>query len=276
MTSIVIWKNDESPLNPNLWVVADSRVSNDNRKLIDDATKIFQLPIIIKSPGKDGFFSNIYFQYSFGYCFAGSTLMGQNSYLSLLPLLSNLVSVESDIPSLREISNYALNYFQKTFVEYLEVHTINAMFEASIFGYCHVEKKLQAAHFYPTSKNEGMRITLKMENFDNGTSFLYLGDEKDLMKDKIYKYMEQKTEPGRPNSRAPRYAIEDAINDDSLKTIGGDIQLGIANSNGFEFYKICKPYEQGKPESYISYLGRELTPELSIIGKTRVGGYSMI
>ena len=92
MTSIVIWTNLEVAGNPSLWVVGDTRVSGSgSQPLIEDAAKVLGLPVVCRRPDAAGFFSETYFSHTLGYCFAGSTLMGQNSYLSLVPLLSNLV-----------------------------------------------------------------------------------------------------------------------------------------------------------------------------------------
>jgi len=118
MTAIAIWYNKEIETNPSLWVVSDSRVSKGASVLIEDAAKIFTLPIICKAPGTSDFFTDIYYQHSYGFCFAGSTLMGQNSFLALQPLLSNLSSAEHYIPSIEDIGNYVLNYLKKTFDDY--------------------------------------------------------------------------------------------------------------------------------------------------------------
>jgi hypothetical protein len=57
--------------------------SVDGNLLIADAVKILSLPIICRRPGPNGSFSEAYFVHTLGYCFAGSTLMGQNAILGL-------------------------------------------------------------------------------------------------------------------------------------------------------------------------------------------------
>ena len=94
MTAIVIWLNDENPQLPSLWVASDSRVSKSkDSRLIDDATKIFALPVVCRSASQNGFFTDITYYHTYGYCFAGSTLLGQNTFLALMPLLSNLITL---------------------------------------------------------------------------------------------------------------------------------------------------------------------------------------
>jgi hypothetical protein len=113
MTAIVIWLNNENPANPSLWIASDSRVSKHDSTLIDDAVKIFALPIVCRSPGKEGFFSQISYFHTYGYCFAGSTLLGQNTFLALIPLLSNLVTVERYIPQMSDVADFILEYNEK-------------------------------------------------------------------------------------------------------------------------------------------------------------------
>lgn len=122
MTAIAIWRNDEVNGNPSLWVAAGSTVSGgDGKPMIDDAVKILSLPIVCRRPGPNGFFSEAYFAHKLGYCFAGSTLMGQNAYLALLPVLSSLLSETSYIPSIYDIARQMLAYFKAVLDDYKRV-----------------------------------------------------------------------------------------------------------------------------------------------------------
>jgi hypothetical protein len=105
--------------------------------------------------------------------------------------------------------------------------------------------------------------------------FLYLGDEKKRMNIAIKEGFEKDPIPGRPTTRVPRHVVEDQIDNNSAPSIGGDIQLGIANIFGYQPYAIMKPRVTGEPEAYTSYLGRELTPDIMLIGNSMVGGLSM-
>ncbi|MFM6079751.1 MAG: hypothetical protein ACKPEO_22240 [Sphaerospermopsis kisseleviana] len=119
MTAIAIWFNDEYPDKPCLWVAGDSRVSkkektytgNDSYStLIEDAAKIFTLPVVCKNPDENGFYSKIYYYHSYGYCFAGNTLLGQNSFLALMPLLSNLIANDDYIPPMNCVAEFICQY----------------------------------------------------------------------------------------------------------------------------------------------------------------------
>jgi hypothetical protein len=58
MTAIAIWCNHEIAENPGLWIAADSLVSTSGgSKLINDGAKIFALPIMCRTAGRNGFFT---------------------------------------------------------------------------------------------------------------------------------------------------------------------------------------------------------------------------
>lgn len=278
MTAIAIWCNHEVPNNAALWVAADSRVSASNGSiLIEDGAKIFGLPVVCRSPGDDGFFSRVYHEHTYGYCFAGSTLMGQNTLLSITPLFSNLISTNSYVPSLSDIAQHALAHFRRSFDEYKQRMGQNAIFEAAVFGYCHKEQCLSAFHFSPKIGSDGIvHVELIPHKSMKDKQFIYLGDEKKVMRARIEEAFSRETVPGRAVTRIPRYVIQDSIDDDTFGSIGGDIQLAIADRFGFRPFTLCKPRVPGQPEAYMSHLGRELTPDIAQVGEAMVGMNGMV
>ncbi|MCK5771090.1 hypothetical protein [Algiphilus sp.] len=276
MTSIVIWPNFELNRYPSMWVVGDTRVSAaGGSPLLEDAAKIFGLPVVCRAPGQDGFFSQVYFEHSFGYCFAGSTLMGQNSYLSLVPLLSNLVSPNRYVPSMSDVAHFALKFIRRTFGEYKERAGPGAMFEAAIFGWCHVNQRLEIWHFQPKVQNDVYEIALFSHVDLQFKDFLYLGDEKQEVKRLIEAAFDEEAAPGRPPERSPRRVVDELIADGDRRSIGGDQQLAIANQFGFQPYTLLRPRVVGQPGAYMSYLGIELNQDNNAVGQAIVGGPGM-
>jgi len=282
MTAIVIWCNHEIAEKPALWLAADSLVSSGGSKLIGDAAKVFALPVICRSPGENGFFTERYYDHTYGYCFAGDTLLGQNAYLSLVPLLSNLFSSTSYIPSLADVARYVHTYLSHTYDDCKVGRANNAALEAALFGHCSITNTLSAYHFFPKKENDVFRMTLKPYENMQERQFLYLGDLKPHMCSQIKEALATDSTPmaewearskGRRLSRAPRYVIQDHINDESFPSIGGALQLGIADRFGFRAFPLCKPDVNGL--AIISYLGRELTQDLQYVGRALVGGEAM-
>jgi hypothetical protein len=186
MTAIAIWCNHEIEENPGLWIAADSLVSSGGSKLINDGAKVFALPIICSSAGKNGFFTERYYEHTYGYCFAGDTLLDQNAYLSLVPLLSNLFSSISYIPSLADVGRYVHAYLSHTYDDCKAGRAGNAVFEAALFGHCSITNTLSAYHFFLKTNESGV-FEVNCQSYDNmhEKEFLYLGDSEVHMRSQI-------------------------------------------------------------------------------------------
>ena len=268
MTAIAIWLNNEDPESPALWVASDSRVSRDqNDTLIDDAAKVFALPVVCRLPGENGFFSQIGFFHTYGYCFAGSTLLGQNTFLALMPLLSNLATTRNHAPLMADVASFIFNYLGRAFDDYKAIACENSAIEVALFGWCPSTQKQHIFHYFPDKDENGVYMLKCTDHTDlKEKSFVYLGDHRSDMTQKIQNAFDGDCEPGRPLSRTPRYVIEEHINNAEYKAIGGGLQLGIADRFGFRPFSICKPRVHGEPEAYLSYLGYELHQDIRSVG----------
>jgi hypothetical protein len=275
VTSIVVWPNFELPQTPSLWVVGDTLVSAAGQPLIGDAAKIFILPVICRSPGLQGFFSEEYFSHSLGYCFAGSTLMGQNSYLAIAPLLSNLISVNRYVPSMMDIAEFMMRHLERAYNQYKVQAAAFAAFEVCLFGWCHRENSLEVWHFFPKLRDGEMRMTSTRHASMVFGDFIYLGSHKDHASRLLKEAFAQPSKPGAPSQRAPRRVVQNLIDDEAYPEIGGDQQLAIADQHGFQAYTLLRPRALGSPEAFMSYLGIELSVENSSVGEARVGGPGM-
>lgn len=270
MTAIAIWRNDEVAGNPSLWVVADSKVSGSGgQQLIKDAVKVMSLPIICRGPDADGFFSDAYFVHTLGYCFAGSTLMGQNTFLGLSMLLSNLMSTTTYIPSMEDIARQILAYLKVSFRDYSSIAAEQSLFETALFGYCHRTRQLEIFVFRPKLVNSVFEVSIEAFQDLRTHDFVYLGDDKAAIRQEIAEAFAGQAVPGRPIERAPRFVIQDRIASGESPTIGGDLQLAIANRFGLQPYALCKPYVVGQPAAYFSFLGREQTSDLTSVGEAQ-------
>jgi hypothetical protein len=258
MTAIVIWLNNENPANPSLWIASDSRVSKHDTTLIDDAVKIFALPIVCRSPGKEGFFSQLSYFHTYGYCFAGNTLLGQNTFLALIPLLSNLATVERYIPQMSDVADFILEYLSRAFDDYKVIAREQAAIEVALFGWCHVTNKQHIFHYHPNRENNVWRLKCEHHTDLKEKSFVYLGDHKPEMRQKIKDAFNGNGEYDQPLSRIPRSVIEEQIQNGTYASIGGDLQLGIADMFGFRPFAICKFRVHGESQADLTYLGYDI------------------
>jgi hypothetical protein len=158
-----------------MWVVGDTLVTGAaGQPLIGDVAKIFSLPVVCRCPGPQGLFSEKYFSHSLGYCFAGSTLMGQNSYLAIAPLLSNLISTSRYVPSMNDIADFTMRYLVRTYDQYKIRAASQAAFEVCLFGWCHREHLLDAWHFRPELRHGEMGMASTRHTSMAFGDFIYL------------------------------------------------------------------------------------------------------
>lgn len=266
MTAIAIWRNTELPNNPSLWAVADSLVSQGPMPLIGDAAKLFSLPVVCRIPGPDGFFSQICFEHSYGYAFAGSTLVGQNTYLSLIPLLTNLVYPKHYAPTLMDVAAYVTNYFAAIFDDLRISMGANAIFDVAIFGWCPVRHALEIYRIKPTMVGTGV-YEIKMEFIDfTEEQFVYLGDSSTQISELISAAIAAEG----TETRRPKTIIESCISSEDYPTIGGDVQVAIADKFGFKPYVVYRPSIQPPGGVSMIYLGREIKDQFRHLGSAFV------
>ena len=113
------------------------------------------------------------------------TLLGQNAYLSLVPLLSNLFSSTSYIPSSADVARYVHAYLSHTYDDCKAGRAENSVFEAALFGHCSITNTLAAYHFFPENENGVFEVTCKLYDNMQERKFLYLGDSKVHMSSQI-------------------------------------------------------------------------------------------
>jgi hypothetical protein len=287
MTAIAIWPNRERAPWPGLWIAADSRVSGGNDNLlVEDAAKVFPLPVQIRTVAKGGIFSDVCFSHSYGYCFSGSTIMGQNAYLALLPLLSNAFSMKPYEPSITDVAKYVFNYLRLTYDDFKARVASRATFEASLFGFCPKLQQYAIFHFAPMLR-DGMYELISTEYFGGlPEPCLYLGSEKQAVMKEILAAYKRGTIRGSthmphgelfwPESQIPRHVIQACIDNDVFPSIGGDIQLGVADGHGFHPLLITRHKKLGETAVSFHYLGRELTDDLRFLGEAEILGASTI
>ncbi|WP_334817558.1 hypothetical protein [Nostoc sp.] len=194
-----------------------------------------------------------------------------------MPLLSNLATVQPYVPQMAYVAHFIWEYLRRAFDDYKVIACDNSAVEVALFGWCHVTQKQHIFHYYPGKDDNGVYVLKYRDYTDlNEKSFVYLGDHRNDMTQKIQKAFDGDSEPGSPLSRIPRYIIEEHIQNSEYKTIGGNLQLGIADRFGFRPFSICKPRVLGKPEAYLSYLGYELHQDITSVGHAIVNLPGMV
>jgi hypothetical protein len=159
MTLIVCWSNQDI-----LYCLGDTRISQSAETVTDTGTKIFLVPIKTHVYNDSTVTSTSH--HTLGFAFAGSTLLASNTHAiasTCTQLLHN--SEDKCIPSLLSIARiYAKvgEYVTKDANSRKHRHFLN--FQALIFGFCPVERKLQLAELSPVTTPTTFEIVVKIKD----------------------------------------------------------------------------------------------------------------
>jgi hypothetical protein len=271
VTAVAIWLSDEVAERPSLEAAADTQVSvRGVRTLISDASKVLPLSVACLSPSPDSESPPKVSRHTYGYAFAGSTLLGQNTYLSLSALLENLIATEPYVPSLEAVAGYAHDYLSSVFDE-AKVRGEESLFEVALFGHCPIRETFSAYHYKPVPSSESMQMRMESYESLSAGDHIYLGSYKSAFEEALTIARLGPPKPGRPLSRAPKHVIEDFIRAEDKPEVGGDLQLWSAYSTGLFPRMLARPKTPGQPAAQFVYLGRVLPTQLLHLGIASVG-----
>lgn len=278
MTTVAIWINREMPAS-HIWAVGDTRLSSTgNQKVgvLDEATKLFSLPIRCCRPDSSGFFSDCYFSHTIGFAYAGNATIGLNLYSALLPLLSGLASVDGSVPRLDHIAEFVVRLLYRLTHSRNQHLMDRASAEVSIFGYCCVESRFRIFHLTPAFSEQVFRVDFSEVSTSAEDQLLLLGE----CKDQIFEEIQRKRAGLEYGSiqwwRAPKSVISTIISRNTYPGIGGSLQMGIADERGYFPFMVCSPLEDGAPPATLSYLGLSSSEDLGRIGGCHVNMPGMV
>ncbi|NMY90436.1 hypothetical protein [Pseudomonas oryzihabitans] len=240
MTSIICWNNKHEDWYPGIWAVADSKVSSDAGIMTDSLQKLFVLPVNIYQGEDEVTREHSHKILSVCYGFSGSTLIGTSVKDILALCLDNLTemnyydesgdiskSIEGRIPSIEEIAKLTQKIAQKYLIAMGAYHPNNARCEIVVFGFCkkHNESKI---YVLKNSPEQPAIVSFEEKNFW-GEEYVILGDRKEDVRKEIERKNIACAEEKHWKGRAPIVALQQIIKNSSLETIGGHIQICMAN-----------------------------------------------
>ncbi len=239
--------------------------------LLDSGAKLFPLSIKCKKPNTTGFFDDVYFNYSIGMAYAGSSLVGLNLYATLSNVLQNLNGLnENTIPLILDISNFASKLLKRMIGEAGIIIGDGAVCELAIFGFCYTSSKFRVIHLYP-DLNEQLDIRVSEQDISDDNYLLLLGDKKEEIRDLINQERKKINEKNILWWRSPKKVIERIVEEDIFNTIGGSVQTGISTLLGFQLYSYVVPVIKGSPESTMLDQNIDIFQELGVIGNCFIG-----
>lgn len=248
MTLVATWLNTEPPSGPSLWMAADSRIALRERTLIDAAVKVYEVPVVVRSPGPSGFFDKVTLATTIGIGCAGHTLVFQNVCQTLTSAFANLSGLEGHYPSLADLAGFAASV-TTGLVSQLAEFRADAHGVALVLG--GVDPRLQqpvAFSLTPTFTSDAYPVFERfvVSTCDLQAGAYFVGDHVSDAKKRLAELIEESTHSiGR--ERAPLSVIREFILDTSKPSIGGSLELGYTTGERFQRVATVEPVVHGQP-----------------------------
>lgn len=246
MTLTATWIGDHAA-GRRLWMASDSRISDADGVLFDAGAKLFELPLVSRSPSSTGFFDRATFATSLGLLCAGSTLIFQHVYATLVPTLGNLIGMDS-VPSLQQVADF-VGRMTTVYTRALGAHRPrNAVVDLVLGGLDPVTAELQAFELAPERGEEGLVAFFPRAVDLQGGRVRFGGDATAIRAaTESLDRVRADPGPGRPFERAALNVIREVSQDDQFPTVGGDVQVGCTIQADFRRFATVTTSGPGSP-----------------------------
>jgi len=271
MTLVMIWQ-ESSPAGY-IWVASDSRLSGGNTvgsvRLTDRATKILEIPVILRRQTALSVLGTPVKITNLGFVFTGSSLVALQAYAAVLPLWSRLQSSGPEVlPSVRDFANH-LAYFMQAFageIAFSQQGNIPKC-QCALIGWSEPLTKLDGylIEIEPTITPISTTVS-QLEIFNSG-SVQILGSGSNKARQELATILGADGEA--QLRREPLKLIRQFINTSQHDEVGGGVQIGCANPDGFQLFFDVQPVVYGTPFPDMRYHGFKFG-EISRIGNVFV------
>lgn len=232
MTLCLAWK-----IRDEVYFISDSRLTEGNQRTITDtATKVFKVDVEIygaRDSNKPDEEEPLIFQTKYGICFAGSYLNGSLIADSIEEILSNIQASPYSDYSISNLSDLAFAVYKQVSKQLAETNGAFGLSEMLFGGYCLMKESFHLFNFRPLPLEQDKLIEFEKTEIILGDQPVLLGDlqakeaANELLKNinREYTYF---------------HLLRDLIKDQSLPTVGGNIQSGIFYPSTFKTYGIVE------------------------------------
>jgi hypothetical protein len=269
-----IWCNDEEPGPRRLWMATDSRISDDEGKLIDEGIKLYELPIVCRSPGPSRFYDSPFFTTAVGMAGAGGSLVYQHVCGTLVPILGNLIGAGTAVPSMADIASLTSAVTTRYVRSLGEWRPSGAYRVTLVVGGESAEDGPEAYKLSPHMAEDGL-LAFVAEPLDLETGVVHfigdrIEDARAMLDD-----LAERNEPGAPRHRVALNVIRAFIDDPRVPTIGGDVQIGYTTGRGFRRVASVIP-DRTQPEKALRLLNSIDLDALPPVGPCAIGIDGMV
>jgi hypothetical protein len=275
MTLVAAWLNHESAGHPSFWLAADSRIALQGQTLIDAGVKVYEIPVVVRSPGESGFFDNVSLATTVGIGCAGHTLVFQNVTQTLISAFANLSGVPGQHPSMFDLASFAAAVTTEVVSQLAELRPDAHGVSLIVGGVDPVLGTAMAYSVTPAFSSDAYPIFegFNVELCDLETAAHFVGDHVSDAKSRLAELVQQSTHPiGR--ERAPLHVIREFITDPGKPTIGGSLELGFTMGPRFHRVATLEPVVWGQPEAQLLLNGFRIDD--NHVGPCAVGIMGMV
>lgn len=256
-------------------MAADSRISDGQGRLIDEGAKLYELPVVSRSPSATGFFDEQTFATSIGFLCAGSTLIFQQVYSTLVPTLGNLIGVGS-IPSLEDVAQF-VGRLATLYTRSLGANRPHVGRVGLIVGGRDPRTSNLAAYELVPDLDPGGLMWYRARAVDlRGNQVRFLGDRgaTEEAEQRLH-LIRSAPGPGRPYDRAALNVIREIALDSRFPSVGGDVQIGCTTGSTFRRFATVSPDLAGESAAQMKLNNIDLNT-LGSVGPCAVGIGGMI
>jgi hypothetical protein len=258
MTLLMVWR--ERSLD-RLWIVGDSRLtrpgaSDGHVRLTDRAAKVMEADVFLRGldprapPTKSR---------KVGLAYAGSSLVALQSYVAALPLWTRLMSFErQELPTMGDLAEHLGRFVRAYTFDLAAAGDFGCQTECILLGPDDLSGRVEAWGISTRPSATGVDFSCEEVQLGPGAMVLHGSGKADA----VERLRELKPADGQWH-REPLDMIRKHLRDDAPGTVGGGVQIGVANRDGFVLYADAQAFRPGfsrpgDPLLAISYRGFDL------------------
>lgn len=274
MSLAAVWRNCEQPGSPSLWMATDSRLSDEDGRLIDQGIKLFEVPILCQGPGDAGFFGQPFAARSVGMAAAGSSMVFQHVYGTIVPILGNLIGEPGSGPSNADVAGL-IGRVTTIYVRSLgERRPQGARRVAIAVGGVSSAGEVEAFELASREGEDGrIEFVPKVVDLIPGQPH-FMGHQVERARS-LCAEIARRNEPGAPRERAALNVIRAYIDDPEVESVGGEVQIGFTMGASFHRVASVRPIEVGAPPACMLLNSIDLD-SLDHVGPCAIGIHGMV
>jgi hypothetical protein len=248
MTLVVAWFRERFG---NLWVAADTRISANPFVLTEHGPKIFQIPVVCRKILRHGETSRIY-RTNYGFAYSGSTVSALGVHALASACCQNLSSERKiDPPSVEDVARLYRKLAEIQVMEmcsHLAPHKWQStFFYAFVFGFCLLKKRLQLWVIEMGFAENALKASVRELPPSPGIYYpIGSGTEE------FNRLIDE--EAAKNSGWGVSYVLDKMIRGATDPTVGGYMQIGIADATGVTLPPLLVPGDAA-PSANITFLG---------------------